>query len=72
MEVFPESCSQGVQVVVRDFGPGVPAEARATAAVWRVEYDESRPHNALGYPAPGEFARFKAGVKAPRPSRKLA
>jgi putative transposase len=47
-------------------------EARATAEAWRVDYNEERPHGALGNLAPGEFARSKAGVKEPRPSRKLA
>jgi putative transposase len=48
------------------------AEARATAEAWRVEYNEHRPHSALGNLAPGEFARSKAGVKEPQPSRRLA
>lgn len=47
-------------------------EARATAEAWRAEYNEERPHSALGNLAPGEFARSKAGVKVPRPSRRLA
>lgn len=48
------------------------AEARATAETWRVEYNEERPHSALGNLAPREFAESKAGVKTPRPSGKLA
>lgn len=47
-------------------------EARATAEAGRVDYNEERPHSALGNLAPREFARSKAGVKGPRPSRKLA
>ena len=47
-------------------------EARATAEAWRAEYNEERPHSALGNLAPREFAESKAGVKKPRPSRKLA
>jgi putative transposase len=47
-------------------------EARATAEAWRADYNEVRPHGALGNLAPGEFARSKAGVKKPRPSGKLA
>jgi putative transposase len=47
-------------------------EARATAEAWRIDYNEKRPHSALGNLAPREFAESKAGVKKPRPSRKLA
>ena len=35
-------------------------EARRTVESWRSEYNERRPHSALGYLAPGEFAASKA------------
>jgi len=36
---------------------GTLAEARVIVESWRVEYNERRPHSALGYQTPGEFAR---------------
>ena len=37
------------------------ADARAVVESWRVEYNESRPHRALGEVPPAEFARrFRA------------
>jgi transposase InsO family protein len=36
---------------------GTLAEARVILESWRVEYNEQRPHSALGYRTPGEFAR---------------
>ena len=32
------------------------AEARAIIAAWRVDYNERRPHSALGYRTPAEHA----------------
>ena len=32
------------------------AEARAIVAAWRVDYNERRPHSALGYRTPAEYA----------------
>jgi putative transposase len=46
--------------------------ARATAEAWRADYNEHRPHSALGNLAPREFAASKAGIKKPHRPRKLA
>jgi putative transposase len=32
------------------------AEARAAVAVWRADYNQGRPHSALEYRTPAEFA----------------
>jgi putative transposase len=32
------------------------AEARTIVAAWRIDYNEQRPHSALGYQAPAEYA----------------
>ena len=39
------------------------ADARAQIERWRVEYNESRPHRALGEVAPAEYAR-QLGLQA--------
>jgi len=45
-------------------------DARERLEGWRVEYNERRPHSALGYLAPGEFASTIAGAKAASSGRK--
>ena len=35
-------------------------DARERVESWRIDYNERRPHSALGYLAPGEFAASKA------------
>ena len=47
-------------------------DARRTAELWRVDYNERCPHGALGDLAPGEFAGSQAGRKGPRPIAKLS
>jgi putative transposase len=37
------------------------AEARETIEAWRQDYNQSRPHSALGYRTPEEFAKMAAG-----------
>jgi putative transposase len=37
------------------------AEARATIEAWRQDYNQCRPHSALGYRTPEEFAKASAG-----------
>ncbi len=40
-------------------------DARAKISAWRKEYNEERPHSALGYVAPREFARRWAALRSP-------
>jgi putative transposase len=47
-------------------------DARSKTGWWRDDYNEKRPHSALGNLAPGEFARIKAGVNGPKSGSKLA
>src|SRR5262245_13344085 len=46
-------------------------EARAILESWRLEYNERRPHSALGYRTPNEYAESKTnrldGGCAPKP-----
>ena len=35
-------------------------DARRKIAVWRIEYNEERPHSSLGYKTPSEFAKMQA------------
>ena len=37
------------------------AQARAVLAAWRLDYNSSRPHSALGYATPQEFAASQQG-----------
>ncbi len=42
------------------------AHARAVIAAWRVDYNEERPHSALNYLSPAEFAaKHRATTDAP-------
>src|SRR5678816_922942 len=54
-------------------------EARAILESWRLEYNERRPHSALGYRTPNEYAESKtnrlsgaARLQTPRRSRRQA
>jgi putative transposase len=40
-------------------------DARRKIAAWKEEYNEERPHSALGYVAPREFARRMAALRSP-------
>ena len=40
-------------------------DARRKIAAWKEEYNEERPHSALGYVAPREFARRIAALRSP-------
>ncbi len=40
-------------------------DARRKIAAWREEYNEERPHSALGYVAPREFARREQALRSP-------
>jgi putative transposase len=40
-------------------------EARGKIAAWKEEYNEERPHSALGYVAPRAFARRMAALRSP-------
>ena len=49
-------------------------EVRVILESWRVEYNERRPHSALGYRTPNEYAgtqmnRFDGGCAPPTPRR---
>jgi Integrase core domain len=49
-------------------------EARVILESWRVQYNESRPHSALGYRTPSEYARngtnrFDGAARPPNPRR---
>lgn len=43
------------------------ADARQLVAAWRQDYNQERPHSALGYQTPVEFARTAATAAAARP-----
>ena len=40
-------------------------DARRKVAAWRVQYNEERPHSALGYQTPAEFARRFGALRSP-------
>jgi putative transposase len=40
------------------------ADARRTIEAWRTEYNTERPHSALGYQTPSEFAARQAGFQS--------
>jgi len=40
-------------------------DARRKIAAWREEYNQQRPHSALGYQTPAEFARRAAALRSP-------
>jgi putative transposase len=44
------------------------AEARATIAAWRDDYNYSRPHSSLGALTPSEFAQLKVQTLIPPPA----
>jgi putative transposase len=44
------------------------AEARATIAAWRDDYNHCRPHSSLGALTPFEFARLKTERQIPPPA----
>lgn len=47
-------------------------DLRRKTVTWRKEYNEDRPHSALGNLAPKEFAELKARIPKPNPLAKLA
>lgn len=47
-------------------------DARTKIEAWRKEYNEDRPHSALGNLAPTAFAGSQAGKKRPNPTSKLS
>ncbi|MDN7610596.1 transposase, partial [Burkholderia multivorans] len=48
------------------------AHARAVIAAWRQDYNEQRPHSALNYLAPSEFAaKHRATADAPAAFQEL-
>lgn len=47
------------------------SEARVIVEEWRREYNEVRPHSALGYKTPNEFSSSKPAVALP-PSLRMA
>ncbi len=45
------------------------AEARGTIEAWRLDYNQCRPHSALSYRTPEEFAESAAGAALENASR---
>jgi putative transposase len=47
---------------------GTLAEARVIVEIWRVEYNQERPHSSLDNQTPEEFARSKFGLPSRPPA----
>jgi putative transposase len=43
------------------------ADARQTVAAWRKDYNETRPHSALGYQTPAEYRQAQLGLAVSEP-----
>jgi putative transposase len=48
------------------------AEARGTIEAWRQDYNQHRPHSALGYCTPEGFAKRRTGTVVAEPPWKTA
>ena len=56
---FPEECLSEHWFLTLD-------DARETIESWRIDYNQVRPHSALGYLTPQEFAMHYANVESKR------
>ncbi|WP_317983841.1 integrase core domain-containing protein [Kluyvera sichuanensis] len=43
-------------------------DARCKIEAWRIHYNQRRPHSALGWMAPSEFAEKSAGCQNTQPT----